>query len=159
MSELKRRRWTADDLAVLRRLSFEKPLSAIAAALNRTVNAVRTKAAHQRLTLRDDLSRDSNDERSQAMSDGPSAVAPGRGDYVVLYQRQGLDGNPRLSLVRLSERATHTLIRATFESAVEAGPRFEQQARVMAAAAGTHGFRCLDELYTSIDDTDEGHDA
>ncbi|AMY11864.1 hypothetical protein LuPra_05131 [Luteitalea pratensis] len=57
MSERKSRRWTADELSLLRRLVFdEKPLSANAAVLNRTVLAVRTKAAHERLKVRDDSS-------------------------------------------------------------------------------------------------------
>jgi len=93
------------------------------------------------------------------MSDGPSPVAPRPGDYVVLYPRQSPHGNPRLSLIRLSDGGTHNLVRATFESAVEAGPRFEQQSRTMAAAAGTHAFRSVDGVYTPLDDTLEDHDA
>jgi len=57
MLERKSRRWTPDELSRLCRFVFdEKPLSAIAAALDRTALAVRTKAAHERLPLRDDLS-------------------------------------------------------------------------------------------------------
>ncbi|WP_110173372.1 hypothetical protein [Luteitalea pratensis] len=62
-------------------------------------------------------------------------------------------------MIRLSNGGTHKLIRATFESAVEAGPRFEQQARMMAAAAGTRSFRCVDGVYTLLDDTVDEHDA
>ena len=36
---------------------------------------------------------------------------------------------------------------------VQAGPRFENQARQMAAAAGTRGFRSVDGLYTLLDAT------
>jgi hypothetical protein len=85
------------------------------------------------------------------MSDDASPRAPGLGDYVVIYERQSPYGNPRLALIRLSDRAGQTLIRATFESAAQAGPRFENQARQMAAAAGTRGFRSVDGLYTLLD--------
>ena len=67
--------------------------------------------------------------------------------------------NPRLSLIRLSDKATQSVIRATFESAVEAGPRFEDEARLMAAASSTRGFRCVDGLYTPLDATVDDHDA
>ena len=81
------------------------------------------------------------------------------GDYVVLYQRQSPYGNSSLALIRLSDRATQTLIRATFDSAEEAGPRFEDQARLMAAASSTRGFRCVDGEYTPLDAVIDDHDA
>jgi hypothetical protein len=50
MPESRSRRWTEEELALLRQLiEREEPLSAIAARLNRTVLAVRTKAAHKPL--------------------------------------------------------------------------------------------------------------
>jgi hypothetical protein len=56
MSERKSRRWTPVELSLLRQLVFDKkPLSAIAAALNRTALAVRTKAAQERLRPLDDV--------------------------------------------------------------------------------------------------------
>ena len=56
MSGSKSRRWTADDLARLRLLAErDEPVKAIAAALTRTVQAVRTKAAHERIPLREDV--------------------------------------------------------------------------------------------------------
>ena len=93
------------------------------------------------------------------MSDGPAPCAPGPGDYVVLYQRQRPSGNPRLALIRLSDKATQSVIRATFESVVEAGPRFEDEARLMAAASSTRAYRCVDGLYTPLDATVDDHDA
>ena len=56
MSESKSRRWTTEELALLRKLASEpEPLSSVAAALGRTVMALRTKGAQERLTRRDDL--------------------------------------------------------------------------------------------------------
>lgn len=51
----KTRRWTLDELATLRRLAHSAPLSTVVTVLGRTVEAIRTKAAHQRLPLADDL--------------------------------------------------------------------------------------------------------
>ncbi|WP_162271427.1 hypothetical protein [Luteitalea pratensis] len=93
------------------------------------------------------------------MSDATSPLAPGPGDYVVLYQRQRLSGNSRLALIRLSDNATQRVIRVTFESVVEAGPRFEDEARLMAAASSTRGYRCVDGLYTPLDATVDDHDV
>ena len=56
MSERRSRRWTADDLALLRLLADrDEPVIAIAAALTRTVQAIRTKAAQERVPLQDDV--------------------------------------------------------------------------------------------------------
>jgi hypothetical protein len=93
------------------------------------------------------------------MSGGSSSVAPAPGDYVVLHEPQSAYGTPRLALIRLSPGAGHHLIRATFESAERAGHRFEQQARVMAAAAKTRAFRCVDGLYIALDALMDNHDA
>ena len=58
MSEPRSRRWTADDLALLRLLADrDEPVRSIAAALTRTVQAVRTKAAQERVPLREALAR------------------------------------------------------------------------------------------------------
>ena len=58
MSERKSRRWTADDLALLRLLAErDEPVTSIAAAQTRTVQAVRTKAAHERVSLQEDVTR------------------------------------------------------------------------------------------------------
>ena len=55
MSESKNRRWSADELALLRALALrDVPVKSIAAALGRTVIAIRTKAAHARVALRED---------------------------------------------------------------------------------------------------------
>jgi len=72
MAERKGRRWTDDELSLLRRLAYRKePLSTIAAALGRTVLAIRTKAAHERLPLRDDPSMPGSGRRSDSSaSDG-----------------------------------------------------------------------------------------
>jgi hypothetical protein len=53
----KTRRWTLDELATLRRLARRARLSDIADALGRSIEAIRTKAAHERLPLDDDLPR------------------------------------------------------------------------------------------------------
>ena len=159
MSERKSRRWTPDELSLLRRLAFDdEPLSAIAAALHRTVLAVRTKAAHERLNVREHR-YSSPEAAKQPMIDGPSSLAPGPGDYVVLYERRHPYGTPRLCLIRLSDRLTPTLVRATFESAEEAGPRFEDEARLMSAVCSTRAFRSVDGRYTPLDDTVDDHDA
>ena len=55
MSRTPSRRWTPDELSLLRSQAYSLPVSAIAAALNRSVLAIRTKAAHERLPLQDDL--------------------------------------------------------------------------------------------------------
>jgi hypothetical protein len=47
----KARRWTRHELAELRRLAASTPVRDIARSLDRTVVAVRTKAAHERLPL------------------------------------------------------------------------------------------------------------
>jgi hypothetical protein len=93
------------------------------------------------------------------MSNDPASLVPGPGDYVVLYEQDGACGNPRLCLFRLSDRAISVLVRATFESAVEAGPRFEDEARLRAAASSTRGFRYVDGRYTPLDETVDDHDA
>ena len=94
------------------------------------------------------------------MSEDSTPVQPGPGDYVVLYQSLAPSvGNPRLALVRVSDCATHVLVRATFSPAEEAGPRFEDEARERAAAAGTRGFRCVDAQYTPLDEATDDHDA
>ena len=49
------RRWTTEDLAQLRRLAATTPIQELARALGRTVVAVRTKAAHERLPLAPDV--------------------------------------------------------------------------------------------------------
>jgi hypothetical protein len=55
MAERRSRRWSEEDVALLRQLvEREESLSTIAAALSRTVEAVRTKAAHKHLPLADD---------------------------------------------------------------------------------------------------------
>ena len=55
MSGSKSRRWTADELALLRAMAQrDEPVKSIAAALGRTVIAIRTKAAHERVELRED---------------------------------------------------------------------------------------------------------
>ena len=54
---VKTRRWTPDELAALRQLAYRVPLSALSEALGRSVEAIRTKAAHERLPLDDDLPR------------------------------------------------------------------------------------------------------
>lgn len=46
------RRWSADDVATLRRLAWTLTATQIALALGRTALAVRTKAAHARIRLR-----------------------------------------------------------------------------------------------------------
>ena len=53
----KSRRWSASEVAELRRLSHGAPPEEIAAALGRTVSAVRTKAAQKRILLRNDAPR------------------------------------------------------------------------------------------------------
>lgn len=45
------RRWTPDELLLLRRLAPGTPVRELARLLERTVVAVRTKAAHERLSL------------------------------------------------------------------------------------------------------------
>ena len=47
----KSRRWTADELAELKRLSHHTPVEEIAAALGRTVSGIRTKAAQKRIVV------------------------------------------------------------------------------------------------------------
>ena len=47
----KSRRWTADELAELKRLSHHAPVEEIAAALGRTVSGIRTKASQKRIAL------------------------------------------------------------------------------------------------------------
>ena len=49
----KSRRWTAVELAELKRLSHQTCVKEIAAALGRTVSGIRTKAAQKRITLHD----------------------------------------------------------------------------------------------------------
>jgi hypothetical protein len=49
----KSRRWTADELAELKRLSHHARVEEIAAALGRTVSGIRTKAAQKRIALHD----------------------------------------------------------------------------------------------------------
>lgn len=48
------RRWSAEDVATLRRLAWTLTATQLAVALGRTVLAVRTKAAHSRIRLRID---------------------------------------------------------------------------------------------------------
>lgn len=64
-----------------------------------------------------------------------SSSQPASGDFLVVY------GGPRLELVRLSENGAATLVRATFEDAALAGPRFEGVATSMARAANAKAFR------------------
>lgn len=59
------RRWTADELLLLRQLTAEQTVSDIARRLNRTTAAVRTKAAHERLPLREDVRRAGRPSRSR----------------------------------------------------------------------------------------------
>ena len=47
----KSRRWTADELAELKRLSHHAPVEEIAAALGRTVSGIRTKASQKRIAI------------------------------------------------------------------------------------------------------------
>jgi hypothetical protein len=46
------RKWTDAEVRLLRQLALQLPARDIARALNRSVAAVRTKAAHQRVSLR-----------------------------------------------------------------------------------------------------------
>ena len=46
------RRWREEDVAMLRRLAWSLTAAQIAITLGRTVLAVRTKAAHERIRLR-----------------------------------------------------------------------------------------------------------
>lgn len=46
------RRWSAEDVATLRRLAWTLTATQLAVTLGRTVLAVRTKAAHARIRLR-----------------------------------------------------------------------------------------------------------
>src|SRR5215213_4197322 len=65
-----------------------------------------------------------------------SSMSPAPGDYVVLYASRTGVPNARLTLVRWSAGDVGTVIRTTFESPEDAGPRFEAQARLMARASG-----------------------
>ena len=51
------RRWTAHEVAELKRLAPHAPPEEIARVLGRTLIAVRTKAAHKRIILTDDAPR------------------------------------------------------------------------------------------------------
>lgn len=155
MSGPKGRKWTVEELSLLRRLAYHATPSAIAAALGRSVLAVRTKAAHERLPLLDDAAMPHRlpeaapeQHRRSAVADG--GAEPGPGDYVVIYDARSSQGHPRLAIVCVSGSARPSLIRTTFSSAEEAGPRFEEQACRMAAAIGTRGFRCVDGRYTLL---------
>ena len=86
--------------------------------------------------------------------DSAPPTGPSPGDYVVaLDEPRTLHRNPRLVLVCWAAGAPPTLIRATFESAEVAGPRFEAQARVMASDRGTRSFRGVNGEYTLLDGT------
>ena len=79
------------------------------------------------------------------MSDATAPTsAPRPGDYVVLYPHQPSSGIPGLALIRLSDSGTQAVIRTTFESAAQAGPRCEDEARLIAAASSSRSFRCAD---------------
>jgi hypothetical protein len=94
------------------------------------------------------------------MSDPESAPPqPEPGDFVVLYQAGGPVDTPRVALIRIADGASPTLIRASFAMPDDAGPRFEDAARLMAAAAGSRGLRCMDGRYELIDATIDRHDA
>jgi hypothetical protein len=51
----KSRRWTSDELAVLRRVAWTMTAAQIGILIGRTALAVRTKAAHERLRLKSDV--------------------------------------------------------------------------------------------------------
>ena len=85
------------------------------------------------------------------MRDNASFSHPAPGDYVVLYPPCSDGPHARLTIVRWSADGTSTLIRATFHTPAEAGPRFEAQARLMAAGTGTRSFRGVDGQYTRLD--------
>jgi len=161
----KSRRWTVDELRQLSNLAARGvPEDEIARTLGRTVRAVRTKAAHQRLWVLADIDIGFVAPQERAMSGRlgsapPSHAKAGPRDYVVLYQRHPAAGSPRVSLIRLLDGGTHHLIRTTFEAAEEAGPRFEDQAQRMAAAAATSAFRCVDGVYTPLDAKVDDDDA
>ena len=93
------------------------------------------------------------------MNDASAPIAPGPGDYVVLYPHQRSSGIPGLALIQLSDKGTQKVIRTTFESAAEAGAWFEDEARLIAAASSSRAFRCVDGVYTPLDDTIDHHDA
>ena len=154
----KGRKWTAGELSMLRQLAFRAPLSTIATTLDRSVLSIRTKAAHERLPLQDDLAGPRSAPlvaapapRRPTRDDGDGPLQPEPGDYVVVYQARTAAGSPRLTIVCMSHRTEPTLIRATFSPAEEAGPRFEAQAQQMAAAVGTRAFRAVDGQYTLLD--------
>ena len=48
------RRWSDDDVQSLRRLAWSMTAAQVALVLGRTILAVRTKAAHERIRLRGD---------------------------------------------------------------------------------------------------------
>ena len=93
------------------------------------------------------------------MNGAPAPSAPGPGDYVVLYPHQRSSGIAGLALIQLTDRGTQKVIRTTFASAAEAGPRLEDEARLIAAAASSRAFRCVDGMLTPLDDTFDNHDA
>lgn len=72
MPESKSRRWTDEELSLLRQLvEREESLSTIAARLNRTVLAVRTKAAHKHLLADGSSSGANNRPRGSGENDRP----------------------------------------------------------------------------------------
>ena len=83
------------------------------------------------------------------MGDSES-LTPEPGDFVVAYHDRRDPRQPRLVLGRISENGSLRLVRSTFSSPEDAGPRFEDEARLMAAASGSRSLRCVAGRYTAI---------
>ena len=74
--------------------------------------------------------------------------APHPGDFVVLYADGTGFPTPTVQLQRVQKDARPWLIRATFERAADAGPRFEAVARALAESARSRAWRCC--LHTGL---------
>ena len=68
---------------------------------------------------------------------------PGPGDFVVEYRHQASGTEPRLVMLRFLASGGERLLRATFSSHEEAGPRFEQEAASLAAGAQSRAWKRL----------------
>ena len=100
--------------------------------------------------------------RHAVMSDREPSLTPEPGDFVVAYHDRRDLHQPRLVLGRISEDGSLRLVRSTFSSPEDAGPRFEDEARLMAAASGSRSLRCVDGRSTAISappSSPEDHDA
>jgi len=111
-------------------------------------SVTRRGASHTPPSQRRGESRDTdaNVEAYSPDSDSrrPGGDAPTPGDFVVIYTGRAGFPTPTVQLQRVQQDERPWLIRATFESADDAGPRFEAVARALAESARSRAWRsCL----------------